>query len=94
MIPFNLIYTGTLHGVGECMFFGIIRAGFAPVDPYPLIHTSLGCLSGLKRQSFFLSCLGIIARAVLEVRLGSECWTMLVLHIVEAIGRLRCNILS
>jgi hypothetical protein len=94
MIPFNLIYTGTLHGVGECMFFGIIRAGFAPVDPYPLIHTSLGCLSGLKRQSFFLSCLGIIARAVSEVRLGSMGWTVLVPYIAEAVGRLYRDILS
>ena len=62
--------------------------------PLPSDTHILGVSVGPKKAILLPFLLGIVTRAVLEVRLGSECGAMLVLHIVEAIGRLRCNILS
>ena len=59
----SLINTQYLYGVGKCMLFEIIWAGCAPVHPYPPIHASLGCLSGLKRQPYFISSCGIRSKA-------------------------------
>ena len=62
--------------------------------PLPSDTHILGVSVGPKKAILLPFLLGIIARAALEVRLGVKCWTMLVLYIVEAIGRLRCNVLS
>ena len=62
--------------------------------PLPSDTHILGVSVGPKKAILLPFLLGIIARAASEVRLGSKCWTVLILYIIEAVGRLYRNILS
>ena len=62
--------------------------------PLPSDTHILGVSVGPKKAILLPFLLGIIALAVLEARLGLKCRIVLVLYIVEAVGRLYRNILS